>query len=211
MKTFKAFNPLGVEPGKIKETSESRAFWQSIKPDELTKTKNSKYDLKKQYAATMEMATAASLLLVICAFLTLRNLETVSQHFAPDMQQLIVEEIPITKQIRKLAAPPRPAVPIPSEDEDIPEDETIDDTDVNFAEIPLPPEKPVIKDSEDIFVVYDTPPKPVGGYRAIYERIVYPDVARMAAIEGTVVLRLLINSQGKVEKAEVIKDSGSSV
>ncbi|MCA9734355.1 MAG: energy transducer TonB [Deferribacteres bacterium] len=211
MATFKAFNPLGAEPGKIKETPESRAYWQSVKPAGLVKTKNPHYDLKKHYSKTIELATVVSLVLVLFSFLTLRNFETEAQQITSSIQELIVEEIPVTEQLRKLTAPPRPAVPLPSDDEDIADDETIDDTDINFAEIPPPPEKPVIDDAEDIFVVFDTPPKPVGGYQSIYERIVYPEVAKMANIEGSVVLRLLITPRGEVERAEVIKDSGSDV
>ena len=40
----------------------------------------------------------------------------------------------------------------------------------------------------DFFVAYDSPPTPIGGFKAIQQRLRYPDIARLAGIEGRVIL-----------------------
>ena len=99
---------------------------------------------------------------------------------------LDVVEIPQTQQEARTAAPTRPSVPIASEDEEIPEDETIDITDLDLESVPPPPPPPPLEVDEDtpIFVPFDEPPAPVGGFAAIQQNLVYPDIGRRAGIEA---------------------------
>ncbi|MFC1558097.1 TonB family protein [candidate division KSB1 bacterium] len=48
-------------------------------------------------------------------------------------------------------------------------------------------------------------PKIIGGYASIMKYLKYPEIARKAGIEGTVILRTLIGKDGKPEKVEVAK------
>ncbi|KAA3616127.1 MAG: energy transducer TonB [Calditrichaeota bacterium] len=211
MRALKEFNPFGIELGKTKDTPEELAFWQNIKTSGLPRTKNPEIDIKKSYKKTIEMSYAISILFTIVCFLYLRNFATQSNIQIPDNITLEVEQIPVTKQFLRPPAPPRPAVPIASADEDIPDDETIDDTEVDFSDIPAPPDKPVVSDLEEIFVVYDTPPQPIGGFGEIYKYVVYPEVAIKAGLEGTVYLKCLINTKGEVERTEILKSSGTDI
>ncbi len=52
---------------------------------------------------------------------------------------------------------------------------------------------------EDI-VPFDKPPMPVGGFQKIQDNLVYPEIARKAGIEGKVMMQVLIDEQGLVEK-----------
>ena len=55
------------------------------------------------------------------------------------------------------------------------------------------------------FIPYDTPPKPLGGYAAIQENIVYPELAQKAGIEGTVIVQAFIDETGQVTSTKILK------
>lgn len=120
---------------------------------------------------------------------------------------LDVVDVPQTAQVQRTAAPTRPSVPIVSEDEEIPEDETIDFTDLDLEAVPPPPPPPPPEVDEDtpIFVPFDEPPSPVGGFAAIQENLVYPDIGRKAGIQGVVVLHLRIDENGNITNVKVAK------
>ena len=60
-----------------------------------------------------------------------------------------------------------------------------------------------------IFVYYDEPPRPIGGYRAIQNNLVYPAQARRENIEGRVLVWVKIDKTGKVVIARIMKSLGS--
>lgn len=119
----------------------------------------------------------------------------------------MVEEIPRTVHRKRILMPTRPSVPIPSEDEMIPEDETIELTTLDLTEIPLPPLPPDVEFSSDapVFVAFDEPPAPLGGMAAIQKNLVYPEIARTAGIEGEVILHIQIAETGDVKTVKVVK------
>lgn len=55
----------------------------------------------------------------------------------------------------------------------------------------------------------DTTPQPLGGMRAIYEKLEYPGQARAAGVEGQVVLQFIVTEQGTTEQLEVLQGIGS--
>ena len=76
-------------------------------------------------------------------------------------------------------------------------------------EIPPPPPPPSA-DSKDefVFVAYDKPPVPIGGFKAIQQHLVYPEIARKAGIEGKVVVLIQISEKGKVVKTKIEESLG---
>ncbi|MEE9162029.1 MAG: energy transducer TonB [Candidatus Neomarinimicrobiota bacterium] len=120
----------------------------------------------------------------------------------------LVEDIniPETRQLELPPPPPRPSIPIESEDEDLAQDITIEETVLNeFESWEAPPM--LDNDRPDIrFIPYDEPPTPIGGYAAILSKLVYPEFARRAGIEGTVILRIFVSRKGFVE--EIIVEKG---
>lgn len=54
----------------------------------------------------------------------------------------------------------------------------------------------------------DVCPEPIGGMEAIYEKLVYPEHARLYGLEGEVMLSVYVNTRGFVTGVDVIKSLG---
>ncbi|GJQ63872.1 MAG: hypothetical protein SCALA702_29250 [Melioribacteraceae bacterium] len=54
----------------------------------------------------------------------------------------------------------------------------------------------------------DVCPEPIGGMDAIYEKLVYPEHARLYGLEGEVMLSVFVNSKGFVTGVDVLKSLG---
>jgi len=121
----------------------------------------------------------------------------------PEQNIIQIEEIPQTK-IERPEKPPRPLVPIESESVEIDEDITIQETTFdNFATWDTPP--PLLDDGPDvIFQDYDEPPVPIGGYNALQRNVVYPEMAKLAEIQGIVVVQAFINKKGHVVETIIL-------
>lgn len=64
------------------------------------------------------------------------------------------------------------------------------------------------QDNSQYFVAVEQMPSPIGGLKAIQSRIVYPEIAKRAGIEGRVYILAYINEKGIVDKAKVLKGIG---
>ncbi|MBC8216800.1 MAG: energy transducer TonB [Candidatus Marinimicrobia bacterium] len=122
----------------------------------------------------------------------------------PDQIIITMDDIPQTQQINRPPPPARPAIPVESESEDIADDLTIEETDLDdfvaWDDAPPPPDEgPRVK-----FIPYDDPPVPIGGYGAIQRNVVYPDIAREAGIEGTVIIQAFIDKKGRVKDTVIL-------
>ena len=121
----------------------------------------------------------------------------------------ILEEIniPETHQFEPPPRPPRPSIPVESDQEDFAEDITIEETSLDEYELwEVPPMPEDDAGSRIKFIAYDEPPEPIGGYAAISEKLVYPPIAREAGIEGTIILQVFVNAKGFVEDVVVQKN-----
>ncbi len=114
-------------------------------------------------------------------------------------------EIPVTQQFELPPRPSRPAIPVESENDELADDVTIDESNLdNFIEWESLPPPPSDKGPKAKFIPYDEPPVPVGGLKAIMKNVIYPEVAINAAIQGVVLVRVFINKNGIVSEAVVI-------
>lgn len=126
---------------------------------------------------------------------------------------LEVTDIPQIEQKIEAAKPPsRPSIPIESENEDLSEDITIDQTTDfdSYTAWEAPPPPPEQHNDEDEgprvrFIPYDEPPEPIGGFAEIQKNIVYPEIAQEAGIEGTVVVQAYVNEYGVVTECTILK------
>lgn len=169
------------------------------------------FELRRQYKVVFEISLISALFFVTILFQII-GFGKISGEIEKPTFQLEVAKIDLTQQIKRPPPPARPAVPIASEQETLLGDETIDDTDIDLEEIPPPPPPPPKKDENeeaDVFVAYDTPPELKGGYEFIRKNLKYPDMARQAGIEGKVLIKAVIDENGNVMRAEVLKEDGN--
>ena len=115
--------------------------------------------------------------------------------------QIIIEQIdiPQTEQFDRPPPPARPSVPVESESEDVAEDVTLDEFNLDEFDAwdapPPPPEGPRVK-----FIPYDDPPVPLSPIRPKY-----PEIAQEAGIEGTVVVQVFVDENGRVGDTVILK------
>ena len=170
--------------------------------------KNPEADLRLRYRKLMELGMIGALSFILVLFLGFRSGEIEHETAEVEIQELEMEEIPPTEQVKRQPPPPRPSVAVPTEDEDVPDDETIESTEIDFDEIPPPPEAPPEDENANIFVAFDTPPEPIGGFRAIQSKLKYPDIARKAGIEGRVIVNVLVGTDGTVKDTKILRSLG---
>jgi TonB family protein len=59
------------------------------------------------------------------------------------------------------------------------------------------------------YVAVEIMPEPIGGLKAIQEKIVYPEIAKRAGIEGKVYVQAFIDEKGNVVSAKILKGIGA--
>jgi len=167
---------------------------------------------KLNYRKVLEAALIFALLAMIVMFQAFKKFEAEIkiEKYVPN--EIEVQDIPLTEQIERPPPPARPSVPIPTEDEDVPEDLTIETTEINFNEEP-PPAPPPPSEEEDetpMFVPYDSAPEAIGGMAAVQKNLIYPEIARRAGVEGPVIIKVLIDTKGNVNDTVVLKSLGNN-
>ena len=155
--------------------------------------------LKFKYPLIIRLATLFSIIILILTFLIYPRYLGLLELEDFELQEIIIENIPQTQQIEKPPPPARPSVPVESEDEDIADDLTIEETDLDSFEAwdapPPPPEGPRAK-----FIPYDDPPQPLSSIKPVY-----PEIAQEAGIEGTVVVQVFVDKKGRVQDTLILK------
>jgi len=169
--------------------------------------KNPEVDLKLKYKKVLELGMVLSLVILLLVFQTLRAIdmdETESKKLDIEIE---VTDIPPTEQFKRPPPPPKPSIPIPTESEDVPEDLTIEANALDLSDIPPPPPPPE-DDGDMVFVAFDEPPTPKGGFRSIQKALKYPEIARKAGIEGRVTVHVLVSEKGIVIKTKILQSLG---
>lgn len=178
----------------------------------IVKTK--KADLMAKYKRVFEFSLIAALALLIVAFKffpDLKGNEVVSE----GPQELFqVEQIEQTKQENRPPPPPKPPIPIEAPSSDVLEDIEIGDTEIDIneqMEAPPPPkeDKKIVEEEPVYFVAVEEMPEPIGGIGEIQKKIVYPEIAKRAGVEGKVYVLAFVNESGIVTDAKIIKGIGA--
>ena len=155
--------------------------------------------LKAKYPIIIRLTSLLGIGLVILNFLVFPRFGN-SLEF-DDVEQIIIEniDIPQTQQIDNTPPPARPSIPVPSDDEDIAEDLTLDELDFDdFSNLDAPPPPP--SGPKVVFIPYDDPPEAMAPIKPLY-----PEIAQEAGIEGVVVVQAFIDEKGRVKETLILK------
>ena len=112
--------------------------------------------LKAKYPIVIRVTSLVGIGLIIVNFLVFPRFGN-SLEFE-DVDQVIIEniDIPQTQQIDNTPPPARPSIPVPSDDEDIADDLTLDELDFDdFSNLDAPPPPP--SGPKVVFIPYDDP------------------------------------------------------
>ncbi|MFQ5824131.1 MAG: energy transducer TonB [bacterium] len=178
-------------------------FKDKVDKNLIVKKKKLKADLKLQHKKIFEISLAVTLVLLIAMAHFARQFSFATESINRVDLKIEIADIPVTEQFRKPPPPPRPSIPIPTEEESIPEDVTIASTEIDLSDIPPPP----LNEGEEllIFVAYDEAPKIIGGIAELQKHIKYPRLAVQAGIEGIVFVKVLVGINGIAEQIKIIK------
>jgi TonB family protein len=61
------------------------------------------------------------------------------------------------------------------------------------------------------FIAVEQMPEPIGGIKAIQEKIQYPELAKRAGVEGKVYVLAMINDKGDVDRVQIIRGLGTGL
>jgi periplasmic protein TonB len=178
------------------------------------KLKNPIADLRLKYRKTFEISLIIALALMIVAFKFFPDMKTQMVKLEGPQELFTVEDIQQTKQENRPPPPPKPPIPIEAPSEDVLEDielgETELDVNANMEAPPPPPkEEKKVEEEPTYFVAVEEMPEPIGGIRAIQEKIVYPEIAKRAGVEGKVYILAFVDESGNVTKAQILKGIGA--
>ncbi len=160
------------------------------------------WDEDRYYARSSRLGMIFALLLVITVFVFLpKEFATKPYALRQDIITILDPELPA--DLKDLAEPPpvtRPKLPVAATSPDQVEATTIERTDIieSFREV---------TDVEPLTVPFWKVEKPpVLRYLA---QAIYPEIARLAGIEGKVTVEALVDTNGRVINTKTLKSSGN--
>ncbi len=155
------------------------------------------FDLKKRFPLYFKTSLLLAVVFFIVGFYLVPHY-TLHPYVPKVSKATKVEEIPEQiERVEEVQPQAKPQLPVEAESEEEIQQATIEKTAdfETFEKLPIQPEA----ETPD-FVAYDTPPRP-----RIQIKPDYPAIAKQAGIEGTVILKLLVDVNGKVLKVKVLK------
>jgi protein TonB len=158
---------------------------------------------ERYYAIAIRASAVAALLIITLMFLVLPKESNVEAYKLKRSVETIMESLPPTlEEMAKPAEAPKPAtVPVAATSADVDVQSTIDPT--NVVEVVRRTEEtdiPVVP-----FWKVEVKPMPIN-----IPVPTYPDMARTAGIEGQAVVEALVDVDGSVADARILKPSGNA-
>lgn len=178
--------------------------------------KNSGSDLKKWSSTftNLGLVVGISALLVAFEWKAYENFQL--KEFSSSSEIWDMPEIPITNQAPPPPPEQAPEITIKSNDEKIDKIDMIIDIDAPLN-IPLPAieltEPPIIDNPDEIKDFVEKQASFKGGmeawYRYLKNNLNYPSQARRMGIEGTVIVRFVVNTDGSIQNVEILRGIGA--
>ncbi len=179
--------------------------------------KNPKVDMRKYSGLFLQFGFVAALGLMLFAF-NLTQKEKVSSDLG-ELEDVVAEEeiIPITRQ-QEIKPPPPPEPPkvtevlnIVEDDVEIEDELEIEDTESDqetVVEIVAIEEEEEEEEAQVFFIVENMPEFPGGQLelrKHIAQNVKYPEIAKENGIQGKVFVQFVVNQNGEVEDAKVVR------
>ncbi|MBN1351304.1 energy transducer TonB [candidate division KSB1 bacterium] len=154
------------------------------------------------YKRNLEKGFIGSLIIITSIFIISKRISYQNASGSrKNVPAFTVENIPKTRQNRTPKKPERPAIPIPVESEAIPDDATIEPTNLSFDfDIGEPPGWAGAGNDEP-----DIPPRPIA---EVFPE--YPEEELKNGIQGIVKLYLQVDTDGKVIEIVVLENTTAS-
>ena len=162
-------------------------------------------DLKLAYPKVMARCVGISFLLLLVLALVFPSFDMDTSARIRPTEVLTVERIPETRQMRR-PEPERPAVPVETDSDDVPEDVTIESTELDFDRIPVDLPEPARHETapveEEVLEFWRVERQPVLVRRAMPD---YPEMAKRAGLEGVVFVAFTVGADGSVGDVRVVR------
>ena len=163
--------------------------------------------VKAQERKHIEIGMIVTMLVGIITFYsvpTMNNEVTYKEAYMPPPVEVI--SIPATVQPPEKVMPASPSIPVESENEDIdldlPPDLLFELKEIISLVPPMAP--PLPNTYLEPWMVSDLP-VPIGGYGALMRKVIYPEIAREAGVEGIIYIEVLIGKDGLIKEAKVAR------
>lgn len=158
-------------------------------------------EIRLHYKKYVEIGAIVSLLLVFTLFTASKQFEFEVRDLEIDDVILQNEEIPLTKQERRIPPPTRPTIPVEDPDVDLDDDLAIDDIgEFDFTKEAPPPPPQAIEEEVISFIAVEVAPTINGGASAIYSYLVkhnlYPEMALRSSMPGRVIVDFTVTKEG---------------
>lgn len=161
-------------------------------------------DLKQSYPISMRWGVIGALLINIALFALVPRSLNVKPYQTSQKRAIISEDINL--EVENLIAPPpeeKPAMPVEAESEEEVEAATMAET--GFPEVYARPEESV---EIPVVAFWKVEKKPQPKYSP---KPGYPEKARIAEMEGQAIVEALVDVDGKVIDARLVKSSGFDI
>jgi protein TonB len=161
------------------------------------------FEPEEEYPRNFQMALGITLILFILMFLGVKAFEVTPYSPKSEMATLVEAEPQELQDVEEPPPPPKPKLPVEAEsdevvEEEIEEEDIMTTTDFDELEAPPPPK------TEEVFEFFAVEVKP-----QVLKTVdpVYPEMAKKAGIEGRVVVKGLVNEEGRVTFVEIIQST----
>ena len=159
--------------------------------------------LQEHYPVRIREVFLGVIIMITLLFYAFPRFLGESKKIATTIQEEIETfDIPQTEQIKLPEPPPRPSIPVASEDEFFDEDITIEDTDLeDFDEWEAPSGN---NNMQFEYIAREVEPQPYPGFK-VEDFVEYPELAKEAGIEGRVIIAAFINKKGIPKNCYLVK------
>lgn len=175
--------------------------------------KNPKFDVKRKYKRMFEIGIILAISIIILSFRYFPEIKSEPLSVEPEKEYVDIEDVVRTEDYQKPPTPPKPVFPI---DIELIDDELVDieietselDEKAKIAKVEL-----IELEENDLlpvsFWAVEEKPEIIGGLIMLQKKVIYPELAVKAGIQGKVILETVIGIDGKPESINIIKGIGA--